>query len=223
MPDTGPALPRFAYGDNAIGKFTIGVSQIGDYPLLDFWNTIISQYANSPILTQLIANMFQYIDQTANVIAFFDNIMNIDTAAGPGLDLWGRILGVGRVLTIPATSFFGFEEQGVAGVAGFNQAPFFSGTLSNNNFALSDDSYRVLLLAKALANITSGTIPALNQILLNLFPGRGNAFVTDLGNMQMTYTFNFVLSPVEQAIVTASGVLPKPVGVSLTIVQTAGH
>ena len=58
-----------------------------------------------------------------------------------------------------------------------------------------------------------------NAILLALFPNRGDVFVTDDGNMSMTYTFNFALSAVEAAIVTQSGVLPKPSGVAVSYVQ----
>jgi Protein of unknown function (DUF2612) len=38
--------------------------------------------------------------------------------------------------------------------------------------------------------------------------------------MTMTYTFAFQLSPVELAIVTQSGVLPKPTGVLASVVVT---
>ena len=36
--------------------------------------------------------------------------------------------------------------------------------------------------------------------------------------MTMTYTFEFALTPVEQAIVEQSGVLPRPTGVSSSVV-----
>jgi hypothetical protein len=217
---TGPnPIPIPRAGDNAIGKFQIGISQIGDIPPFSFWDTVVSQYANSPILTGILQNFFDCVDQTTDLSLFFDNIMNIDTAFGYGLDVWGRILGVSRVVTISTVKYFGFEQQ-IPTVEGFDNANFFSGSLLNNNFTLSDASYRKLLNAKALANITNGTIPALNQILITLFSGNGgNAFVTDTGHMTMTYTFNFVLSPVDAAIVINSGVLPKPVGVALSIVQ----
>ena len=42
--------------------------------------------------------------------------------------------------------------------------------------------------------------------------------MTDLGNMAMQYVFTFGLTPVEYAILTQSGVLPKPVGVSASLV-----
>ena len=94
-----------------------------------------------------------------------------------------------------------------------------------SNYALLDGPYRALILAKALANICNATIPAINQILINLFgptgplPVPGNAYCTDGLNMTMTYTFSGPLDPVQTAIVYQSGVLPKPAGVSATVVQ----
>lgn len=221
---SGPPYPRYIAGqqagDNAIGSFVIGVSPIGTIAPLDVWSTVISQYANSPVLTQLIENFFQYLDQTANMDAFFDDIWNIDTAQGFGLDVWGRILGVSRILSVPAGSvFFGFKEAGDPDIVGFGQGVFFVGDPLTNNFALSDTAFRVLLFAKALANISDGSIASINQLLLNLFPQRGNCYVTDGGDMSMTYTFVFALSAVELAIVENSGALPKPVGVSMTVVS----
>ena len=226
MTETGPPYPRYqpgaSPGGNQIGSFVIGVSPIGDIPPFDVWTTIISQYANSPIIDQLAENMAQYVDQTANLDAFYDLIWNVDSAQGIGLDIWGRIVGVGRVLQLanaPIPSL-GFEEAGTPAVlTPFGQAGFFSGGTLTSNFTLSDADFRTLILAKAMANICDGSIPAINQILLNLFPNRGNCYVTDGENMTMTYTFNFVLTPLELAIVQNSGVLPKPVGVSATIVQ----
>lgn len=217
---TGPDINRARPGSNAIGNFIIGVSPIGDIIPFDFWNTIISQYANSPILTQLIANFDSYVDQTENMQNFFDFIWNVDTAQGYGLDVWGRIVGVSRTLHITGSAEnFGFEEATTLSAFGFNQEPFYAGDPLTTNFNLSDSAFRVLIFAKALANISDGSIKAINQLLLNLFPGRGNCYVTDGLNMSMTYTFEFLLSPVEQAILGQSGVLPKPVGVSASVVQ----
>lgn len=218
---SGPPYPRYIPGQqpggNAIGSFVIGVSPIGTIPPFDIWSTIISQYANSPILTTLISNFFQYLDQTKNFDAFFDDIWNIDTAQGFGLDVWGRILGVSRVIrVVPEDTFFGFQEAGASSV-GFGQASFFAGDPLTDNFPLSDAAFRTLLFAKALANISDGSIAGLNQLLLNLFPQRGNCYVADGEDMSMVYTFVFALSAVELAIVESSGALPKPTGVSVTV------
>jgi hypothetical protein len=220
---SGPDYPPGPQpGSNAIGQFVIGTSPIGSIPSTAYWQTIISQYANSPTLTQLITNFFQYIDQQTNIDAFFDMVWNVDTAQGWGLDVWGRIVGVVRTLHVQnAGNYAGFSEQGV-GADDFSPgglSPFYLGGPLTNNFALTDPAFRTLIYAKALANISDGSMKAINQLLVNLFPNRGNCYVTDGGNMTMTYTFKFALTPVEAAIVQTSGILPKPVGVSATVVQ----
>jgi hypothetical protein len=209
-------------GSNAIGNFIIGVSPIGDIPSFDVWKTIISQYANSPVLTRLIENMDAYLDQTANFQEFYDKVFNVVTAQGHGLDVWGRIVSVSRVLSVPSSDeYLGFQEA-LPGSEPFNEAPFFSGQQITNNFILSDSAYRTLIFVKALSNICDGSIPAINQILLNLFPNRGNCYVVDGLNMTMQYKFEFVLTAVELAIIAQSGALPKSTGVSATIVTIEG-
>jgi hypothetical protein len=185
----------------------------------DWFATVISQYANSPVLLALIQNFAEYVDPTTNLDAFFRLIWQVDTAQGYGLDVWGRIVGVSRVLQLPAAGaiFLGFEEATDAQPLG--QAPFFAGSPVTDNFALSDNAYRRLILAKALANISDGSIPGINQILINLFGEYGNCYVQDNEDMSLTYVFGSELSPVDFAIVTQSGVLPRPAGVSATIVE----
>lgn len=147
--------------------------------MIEFEKTIISQYANSTILTQLIENLNTYVSPDANLQAFYTLIGNLDTAVGYGLDVWGRRLGVGRTVTTPSTRYFGFSESGNTSADPFDQSPFFSGTWLTTNYVLDDEPYRLLLFAKAAANITNCSIPALNQLLINLFPNRGNCYVRD--------------------------------------------
>lgn len=219
---SGPPYPHPnpVPGSNAIGEFQIGVSPIGTIPTFDYWSTVISQYANAPILTQLITNFFQYIDPTVNLDAFFDNMWNVDSAQGYGLDVWGRIVGVNRQVNVPSVvTYLGFNEAGNVGFTGFNQSQFYSGTPNTTVFNLTDTAFRLLIFAKALSNISDGSIKSINQLLLNLFPGRGNAYVVDGNNMTMQYVFNFTLSQVELVILQQTNVLPKPVGVASSIVS----
>lgn len=206
--------------------------------MINLEQTICSQYANSPILLQLLQNMNGYLDPRKNLINFYNYVWNVDTAQGFGLNTWGRIVGVSRVITIPGSAgSFGFansdsppdwqnfgsvDSPGVGG-------PFFSGQVSTGGFTLNDDSYRTLILTKALANICATTAPALNQLIQNLFPGRGRAYVQDggqtnksAGGMRMSYVFEFPLTNIEYAILAYSGVLPHPAGVlvSITVVPT---
>lgn len=193
--------------------------------MIPYLSTVISQYGNSPTLVQLVKNIDGYIAPDTNIDNFYNLMWNVDTATSYGLDCWGRIVGVGRVLQLSTEPFFGWGHGGTSSGLGWNQAIFFHGTNFTANYALLDGPFRNLILAKALANICDGTIGAINQILINLFgpdgplpvPG-GNSYCTDGEDMTMTYTFPSALTPVQEAIITQSGVLPKPAGVSVTVV-----
>ncbi|WP_454695663.1 DUF2612 domain-containing protein [Achromobacter aegrifaciens] len=181
--------------------------------------TVISQYANSPTLLQLIRNMDAYINPQADFDAFYDYVWNVETAQGFGLDIWGRIVGVGRMLTIPDNpAYFGFQT-GVIDTTPFNDAPFYAGQSSTSTFRLADDAYRLLIMTKALANISDSSSASINRLLQNLFAGRGRCYVNDLGGMNMRYTFEFYLQPFELAILTQSNAVPKPAAVGVYIIQ----
>lgn len=182
--------------------------------------TIISQYAQAPTLTRLIHNMDEYIDPRVKMEEFFDFVWSVDTAQGFGLDDWGKIVGVSRLLRIPgADPIVGFDNADVPpDWQPMSQGRFSRGDTTGQSYILPDDGYRVLILTKALANIVATTPAALNQLLRNLFPGRGRAFVRDLGGMAMQFVFNFSLTPVEYAILTQSGVLPHPAGVFYSVI-----
>lgn len=186
-------------------------------PTFDWWQTVISQYANSPVLTKILENFYECVDLQANFDAFFNLIWNVQTAVGYGLDVWGRIVGVSRVIPVQSTDFFGFTDGTVESGLPFNQAPFFNGVGTTSNYPLTDDAFRLLIYAKALTNISDGSIKSVNQILLTLFPARGNCYVVDGLDMTLTYTFDFVLTPVELGIVSLPGILPKSVGVEASI------
>lgn len=187
----------------------------------DFDKTVLSQYSDSAVLCQLITNINAWLDPDYDLEQFFDLIWNIDTAVGYGLDVWGRIVGVGRTVKLAASDYFGFTGAtiGIESGDSFNSAPFYSGQTVTVNFELTDQAYRQLIFAKAAANITNGSIPAINYILMDLlFPGRGQCYVVDNQNMTMTYVFNFPLHPYELSIITVSNVLPTPTGVAFSVI-----
>lgn len=207
------SIAEFALAETAIAEASpspfVGPSGFFFDPTV----TVISQYANSPILLQIVDDFAQWLDPGRRFEDFFTLLWNINTAVGYGLDVWGRILGVDRVLQVLAgREYLGFEQD--ADAQSFGHGVFYSGAPLTGNYALTDDAYRVLLLAKAALNITDASIPAINTILLNLF---GQGYVRDNLDMTMTYVFNTPLNPVETSIVYQSGVLPKPCGVSFTV------
>ena len=189
--------------------------------------TLISQYANSPILVGLIESINDAIDPSTNIDAFYNYVWNVDTAQGYGLDVWGRIVGVSRNISVP-TNFGNYDAFGFnTGVPShnwqpFNQAPFWSASRAgSSSVALSDDAFRTVILVKAFSNIAATNIPTLNKLVTLLFEGLGHTnpkvYVVDNGGMAMTYAFNFALSSTETAIVNVPGLLPHPTGVQVNI------
>lgn len=151
--------------------------------------TILSQYANSPTIVQLIQNMNAYIRPDADIDGFYNTIWNVGTAEGVGLDIWGRIVGLptGRfIYTSPVTE-------------------------------LNDTQFRALILVKALSNISITSSASFNQLLNNFFAGRGRCYVSDQGQMQMRYTFEFLPAPYEIQIMAQPGIFLRPAGVQVGI------
>ena len=186
----------------------------------DYQKTILSQYSNAATLTQLITNFNGYIDPGPLFDEFYDKIWNVLTARGIGLDIWGRIVGVGRVVTIvPSNEYFGFVIPDPQDYTPFNEAPFYNGLPSTENYTLPDEAYRTVILIKAATNIARTTSPVINRLLTQLFEGRGKCYVLSLGGMAIQYTFEFALTPLEYSILTQLDILPRPTGVDISIVQ----
>lgn len=188
--------------------------------MINVEQTIISQYGTSATITHLVKNINAYIDPRADLDTFYNFVWDVTTAQGFGLDGWGRIVNISRELKIPTvTDFFGFQD-GTNDYQPFGQAPFFDGTpAATQTYLLADDAYRKLILVKALANISSTDARTLNQLLQNLFVDRGRCYVNDLGGMQLRYTFEFLLTNFEFAIISQSGALPRPAGVNAILIN----
>lgn len=198
------------------GSHTLGY--VAQYNVLDATPTFLAQYANSPILTSLIQYFNQWIDPGNDIDNFYNTVWNVITAAGFGLDIWGRIVNIPRTITIPPANFYlGFEEA-LPDAQPFNQAPFYAGPGTSQIYTLSDDAYRTLILTKALANISSFTAPSVNSLLQFMFSGRGSCYVIELSPMQIEYVFNFALESWEAAVLTQPALMPRPAGVGVSIV-----
>ena len=187
--------------------------------MLNVARTVVSQYGNSPSIRALVDSWNDCIDPRINLDTFYAAWWDVSTAYGEGLDNWGRIVGVSRLLNIPNDEdYLGFvTSANPYDWDTFNNGIFYTGYGATQTYLLPDDAYRVLILAKALANISATTTRGINRVLKQLFPGRGKCYVVDGLDMTMTYTFEFQLTVVEYAILVNSGVLPHPAGVEYTV------
>jgi len=159
--------------------------------------TVISEYANSPTIRQLIDNLDQQINPTPLFQQFYDYVWNISTAQGFGLDILGRIINLQRQIdNVPA---------------------LYPVTVAPGTVSMTDTQYRRALLNKAYANISNSSAKSINTQLRSMSNGRGNAFVRNDGNMHITYRFFFALEAYEHAIIAAGNIVSRPAGVGFGV------
>ena len=188
----------------------------------DMWQhkTGMRQYDNSPIINSILDYLGENFSYKNIVDQFYDMAWNIETCQGVWLDIWGRKVGISRLVQVPSSDYFGFN--GGIGQP-FNSAPFYNGDVSGVAYWIEDAPYRLMILAKAFLNITDCTIPDINKMLKIMFNGRGRCFVSDLFNMQMVYEFYFTLAPWELSIMLYGQILPRPSGVKAFLIDNIDY
>ncbi|WP_289365810.1 DUF2612 domain-containing protein [Pantoea stewartii] len=190
---------------------------------MNWKDTVITQYAQSQRLLGIIDSFSQTVSLDDFTDDFINDVWDISTNNSYGLDVWGKIVGIGRYITAPIDSdTFGYSEADSGDSdypLPFNDAPFYGGMQETTNVRLSDDAYRTLIMCKAFTNISIATIPDVNKFLKILFSGRGRAYCINYRGMTMGITFEFSLAPYEKSILLNYGVVPVPSGVQLNINQ----
>jgi hypothetical protein len=75
-------------------------------------DTIMAQYANSPAIIGIIEAFNDAIAPDNLITDFYNKVWNLKTAQGFGLDIWGRIVGIGRTIQMndPLAKYFGLPE-----------------------------------------------------------------------------------------------------------------
>lgn len=134
--------------------------------------TIQSQYSASPHIEALVNAFWDCLNPEADIELIYNNMVNLDTAVDFGLDVWGRIVAVGREYVAVAEDYpyFGFSEEGVINDRAypFDNAPFY--TQVTGKVKLSDDAYRTYIFIKAMINIGDSTLSSLNRMIATMFP-----------------------------------------------------
>ena len=95
-----------------------------------------SQYSHSERYRQLGLLFNAEIDASPQLDAFFNNVLNPDTALGVWLDWWGKRVGVNRNLVID-----GVDTR------------------------LDDEFFRFLIFYRAVVNVSNGTSETINRLL----------------------------------------------------------
>lgn len=135
--------------------------------------TVQSQYAASPRILALAAQYWQLLDPTPSADLMISKMIDPSTAAGYGLDVWGRIVGIKRALVPVGGDYLAFAPpSNVTNPDGnsWGNAPF--NPVNSAGYA-SDAIYRVYVYVKAMLNIGNGSLADLNRYFSLLFPGSG--------------------------------------------------
>lgn len=178
--------------------------------------TIISQYAKSPKLLALLNGENDAIAPDASIQAFYDEVFNPHTATGWGLDCWGQIVGISRVLELDGDdSVFGFNQSALMP---FNHGTFYNET-ATKVYRLSDDAYRRLIFLKAAINITDGTLKSLNELIVSIFGEKGYAAVLHVGTMHIRFLFGYYLQAYEASLLANENIVPIPAGVNYDVYE----
>lgn len=175
--------------------------------------TIQSQYGASPHITGIIDSSQKQLDPTQDIETFYDEVFNPKTAEGVGLDIWGRIVGANRYLTVDSEDVFGFDGSYLLP---FDQAPF-TGEGATNRYRMTDPAYRDLVFLKAAANIGNATLPSIKSILSTLFDKP--VYVFNVAPMKVRVVFTFYLTVYQVALLKTYGILNLGAGVDWEFYQ----
>ena len=139
----------------------------------DIGLTIQSQYSASPHIVALVNGFWSCLDPSADIELIFNKMINPITAEGFGLDVWGRIVAIGREYATKDVSnpYWGYKTpQGIINprMRNYNNAPFYKEI--TGKIKLSDDAYRTYIFLKAMINIGNGSLASLNRMIRVLFP-----------------------------------------------------
>ena len=184
---------------------------------MDIDPTIIRQYFTSPRMRRILEDFRDNLDPEPLFEMLLDNWIDPRTATGWGLDIWGRIVGVSRYLSVSGDKFIGYEEAGDLTTDTYGYAIWYNGfDNSGTTLYLADDLFRQLIYAKAWSNNSDCSIRSLNGCLQMLFSNSGQAYAQDNHDGSITIVLGFIPTPAQTAIITQTSVLPIRAGVSYT-------
>ena len=185
----------------------------------DIAETVQSQYATSKRMRAVIDAFWQAINPKSDVDLLYKKLVNPRTAEGYGLDVWGRIVAIGRsyLAVDDDTPYFGFDPpEGVKNerLNSFNNAPFYKTIYGK--VRLADPMFRTYVFLKALINIGDSSLASLNQAVRLLFPD-ADIQILHTGTMVLRV---LILSPLSESDKAALDNLPwLPAGVGLEMYQ----
>ena len=140
------------------------------------------------------------------------DVFDLTTANIFGLYVWTIIL------DLPLTIVEDRPENLAWGFGAFRKN-FNNGNFTGDSRVLLIEEARTVLRLRYYQCTIRPTITNINKILQDVFAYFGTGYVLDNLDMTMTYVLDFIRSPQMRLIMLESDVLPRPSGVSSTVLE----
>lgn len=155
-----------------------------------YLSLITSEHADKPKFMAWLTAALQMVDDGMQAAQSIPGVFDINNAVGVQLDVLGQIIGQPRDIGVP---------------------------LTNTSSILDDEHYRLVLQARIARNNWDGTIPSIYTIWDAAFPAAPLQLV-DNQDMTMQAVITNLTDDESVELVTAGLIVPKPMGVGLSIV-----
>lgn len=186
-------------------------------------NLVTSEHSDKAKFMAVIAASCQPFVDAQNQLFAMPGLYDVDTAVGVQLDSVGLWVGVSRYVNVPLSGWFSWNTSGLGWGQGIWHQPL---TPTDGAYALDDDTFRLLIKARIIANAWDGSIAGAMPALAELFSGSetpGTAVsIQDNMNMTMTLTISGQSpGPLFVALAQNGELGLKPAGVSVNFVNTS--
>lgn len=183
--------------------------------------TIQSQYSDSPRINGVIHSYYDFVNPQKDIDLIYDKMINLYTAEGYGLDVWGRIVNINREYVAVDENFdyLGFDNSpyNMNRIETFNNAPFYK--VVDGKVQLQDDAYRTYILIKAMLNISNVSLNSLNYIFKQLFSD-ATLYVLHVDTMTLRLVVMGKFSEVQKGAIKNIDWLPTGVGLQFYHIVT---
>ncbi len=171
---------------------------------------LISQWRESPNLKAVIQIWLDVLNEEIAIpVAQLQALQRIDDSEGVWLEYIGIRLGIVRPSISRSSALnigaFGFDGAGV----GFDQSHYSDVFTLEEQTPLGDQVYRNLIKARAVFDLSLGTLEDYRRALLQI---ENDALIVDNKDMTATQTIHNLG---EVTLARLSGALPLPAGVSI--------